>query len=280
VGDVSVTAEDRFNPGEIRNLVLTVGGTAAISAMRRSRKLHNPAMEPTSTPNNSTNMEAIDKAVEDFKSHEPGEGVMYKRIAEKWGVNKDTLSRRCQGVQGSKQAPIQAQQKLNPQQELELMEYIKTLTDRGLAPTKEMVQGFASQIAQKSVREKWVKRFLSRMKDELTFQYAAGMDSVRHKADSEDTYNMYFDLLHQKMEEYKIEPRNTYNKDEKGFLISVIGKSKRIFSKQAWEQKKIRSSLQDGSHEWITLLACVGADGTALPPSLIYQAASGNLQST
>ena len=160
------------------------------------------------------------------------------------------------------------------------MEYIKTLTDRGLAPTKEMVQGFASQIAQKSVGEKWVKRFLGRMKDELTFQYAAGMDSVRHKADSEDKHNMYFDLLHQKIEEYKIEPRNTYNMDEKGFLIGVIGKSKRIFSKQAWEQKKIRSSLQDGSREWITLLACVGADGTALPPSLIYQAASGNLQST
>jgi hypothetical protein len=150
----------------------------------------------------------------------------------------------------------------------------------GLAPTKEMVQGFASQIAQKSVEEKWVKRFLSRMKDELTFQYAAGMDSVRHKADSEDKYNMYINLLHQKMEEYKIEPRNTYNMDEKGFLIGVIGKSKRIFSKQAWKQKKIRSSLQDGSREWITLLACVGADETALPPSLIYQAASGNLHST
>jgi hypothetical protein len=33
------------------------------------------------------------------------------------------------------------------------MEHIKTLTDRGLAPTKEMVRGFASQIAQKSVGE-------------------------------------------------------------------------------------------------------------------------------
>jgi hypothetical protein len=52
-------------------------------------------MEPTSTPNNSTNIEAVDKAVEDFKLHEPAEGVTYKRIAEKWGVNKDTLSRRC-----------------------------------------------------------------------------------------------------------------------------------------------------------------------------------------
>jgi hypothetical protein len=42
----------------------------------------------------------------------------------------------------------------------------------------------------------------------------------------------------------------------------------------------VRLSLQDGSREWITLLATVCADGTALPPSLIYAAASGALQST
>ena len=40
-------------------------------------------MEPTLTPDNSTNIEAIDKAVEDFKLHKPGEGLMYKRIAKK-----------------------------------------------------------------------------------------------------------------------------------------------------------------------------------------------------
>ena len=44
---------------------------------------------------------------------------------------------------------------------------------------------------------------------------------------------MYFNLLHQKMEEYKIEPRNKYNIDEKGFLVGVISKSKQIFSTQS-----------------------------------------------
>ena len=67
----------------IASVTGTVGGTAAISAMRRSWKLHNPAMEPTSTPNNSTNMEAVNKAIEDFKLHNPGEGLTYKRITEK-----------------------------------------------------------------------------------------------------------------------------------------------------------------------------------------------------
>jgi hypothetical protein len=58
------------------------------------------------------------------------------------------------------------------------------------------------------------------------------MDSVRHNADSESKYNLYFDLLYQKMEEYQVEPQNIYNMDKKGFLIGIMGRSKRIFNKQ------------------------------------------------
>ncbi|KAF1965550.1 hypothetical protein BU23DRAFT_489113 [Bimuria novae-zelandiae CBS 107.79] len=56
------------------------------------------------------------------------------------------------------------------------------------------------------------------------------MDSNRHKADSKTKYEAYFDLLHPKMEEYNILSCNTYNMDKKGFLISVIRRSKRVFS--------------------------------------------------
>jgi uncharacterized protein YndB with AHSA1/START domain len=36
--------------------------------------------------------------------------------------------------------------------------------------------------------------------------------------------------------------------------------------------------LQDGSREWVTLLATVCADGTALPPGIIYQSDNSTLQ--
>jgi hypothetical protein len=68
--------------------------------------------------------------------------------------------------------------------------------------------------------------------------------------------------------------------DEKGFLIGITSRSKRVFSRRMWEKKEIRASLQDGSREWITLLACVCADGSTLPPSLIYQSAAGSIQSS
>jgi DDE superfamily endonuclease len=51
-------------------------------------------------------------------------------------------------------------------------------------------------------------------------------------------------------------------------------------TKEAYKQGRIRNSQQDGSREFISLLACVCADGTATPPALIYKGASNDLQNT
>jgi hypothetical protein len=68
--------------------------------------------------------------------------------------------------------------------------------------------------------------------------------------------------------------------DEKGFLIGVIGRSKRIFSKAMWDQKEVIAALQEGSREWITLQACVCGDGSALPPAIIFASANSGLQAS
>jgi hypothetical protein len=68
--------------------------------------------------------------------------------------------------------------------------------------------------------------------------------------------------------------------DEKGFMMDITGRSKRVFSKAIWKQKRVRESLQDGNRDWITLLACVCADRSALPPSLIFSSANGSMQSS
>jgi hypothetical protein len=174
-------------------------------------------------------------------------------------------------------------QKLSPQQESELVDYIKELSKRGLSPTREMMQRFASEIGNCYIGNGWFGRFLGRNKHHLTSRWTNGINTVCYKADLEVNYRLYFDRLHLSMEEYGIEPRYTYNMDEKGFMIGVLGKSKRIFSKvswQSWESKEARAPIKDGSCEWITMLAAVCADGEALPPSLIYQAESGNVRST
>jgi hypothetical protein len=68
--------------------------------------------------------------------------------------------------------------------------------------------------------------------------------------------------------------------DEKGFLLGILNKAKRVFTKAHFNKGKLLGAGQDGNREWVTVLAAICMDGTSLPPSIIYQALSGNLQDT
>jgi hypothetical protein len=57
----------------------------------------------------------------------------------------------------------------------------------------------------------------------------------------------------------------------------MLQKTRRIFTKEWKEQGKLLGAAQDGNRSWITLITCICADGTALSPSLIYKASTGNL---
>jgi len=135
-----------------------------------------------------------------------------------------------------------------------------------------MIQNSASTIAKTTISMSWVNRFVKRNSSDLILHWTTGIDSNRHNADSEAKYSLYFSLLQQKINQYSIEPRHTYNMDEKGFLLGITTRSKRIFSRQEYERKAVRQAIQDGSREWISLLACICADGSALDPALIYEA--------
>jgi hypothetical protein len=104
------------------------------------------------------------------------------------------------------------------------------------------------------------------------------MDASRKRADSALYYSLYFDALERKIKEYEIREEDIYDMDEKGFLIGILPKGKRVFSRRTYEREGFRQHLQDGNREWITTIACICADKTSLSPGLIYQAVSGNLQ--
>ena len=107
-------------------------------------------------------MDPIQAAIEAIDSREPGEHFTYKEYAEKFNIDRSTLSRRHRGQTSSIDVKKINQQKLSPQQELELIRYIEGLTKRGLPPTREMIRNFSSEIAQEPVSESWVTRFINR----------------------------------------------------------------------------------------------------------------------
>ena len=220
----------------------------------------------------------IEAALEALKSLDIGEKPNYAEIARKYGVERTTLSRRHRGVTRSTTEKYQNHQLLNPTQESELVKYIGGLCARGLPPTRQMIRNFASQIAGKEAGKNWADRFIKRHSLDLVSKWTSGIDSTRKRADSAFKYSLYFELLLRKMEQYKIEPQHIYNMDEKGFLIGILNKMKRVFSRIQYDKGKIKSMVQDGNREWITTIACICADGTSLTPALIYQAASGRIQ--
>lgn len=82
------------------------------------------------------------------------------------------------------------------------------------------------------------------------------------------------------MVKYEFLPENVYNMDEKGFLIGVLPKTRRICKVSELRKGRLKGAGQSGNREWITLMATCCMDGTALPPAIIYQAQSGNIQDT
>ena len=70
---------------------------------------------------------------------------------------------------------------------------------------------------------------------------------------------------------------NLYNWDKKGFLISHTSATQRIISLKTFKSKQIQYIFKDSSREFISLLAYISINGTALPPVLIYKGDSLSL---
>ena len=69
------------------------------------------------------------------------------------------------------------------------------------------------------------------------------MDTQRKRADSAFKYSLYFELLRRKIKQYGVEPRHMYNMDEKGFLVGILSKIKRVFSRRLYEQGTIKQLI-------------------------------------
>jgi len=119
----------------------------------------------------------------------------YAAVAEKYGCDRSTLSRRHRGITGSKTDARSSKSLLSMQQQKDLVNYINRLTARGLPPTHSMVANFAQDICHKSPGKNWVTRFIRSNRDELSSGYLTGQDLSRKKADNIYQYKLYFELV-------------------------------------------------------------------------------------
>lgn len=63
------------------------------------------------------------------------------------------------------------------------------------------------------------------------------------------------------MEEYRITAEHIHDFDEKGFLMGFARALKRIMAREALESGRMAKAKQDGSREFLSILACISAIG-------------------
>jgi uncharacterized protein YeaO (DUF488 family) len=61
---------------------------------------------------------------------------------------------------------------------------------KSIAPSKEMIRGFASEIAGRPAGKNWADRFVKRYNNELVSRWMTSIDASRRKADSVFKYSL------------------------------------------------------------------------------------------
>ena len=174
---------------------------------------------------------SLEAALSYIRSLRPGESFSYRKVAEKYHISRTTLAEHHQGKRTTREKQYDQLRILPQRDEAELVQYIRGLTEKHCPPTRQMIINFATPLCRWEPSDTWVTRLIHRHNDHLLTAWTTPMESSRHEADNSERYRLYFDLLTRKVKELKVLSRDTYNMDEKGFMIGVIGKTKRVFNK-------------------------------------------------
>ena len=94
------------------------------------------------------------------------------------------------------------------------------------------------------------------------------IDAARVKDIMPERFQQWFSDREKVVAEYNIKPENKYNMDESGFAIGEKEASRCIINAQIHQKYQAKP----GRQEWVSVVECVCADGTIVPPLVIFKA--------
>lgn len=120
---------------------------------------------------------------------------------------------------------------------------------------------------QEGVGKNWSRRFVNRS-TELKMSFNRAKDHQRAKQEDPVVIGDWFRLVANTKAKYGITDGDTYNFDETGFQMGVIGTMKVVTGS---ERRSRPDLVQPGDREWVTVIQGISATGYALPPFIIYK---------
>jgi hypothetical protein len=193
-------------------------------------------------------------------------------IAEKHGVNKDTLRRRATG--GRSMAEFNAsKQKLTVEEERVLVDHVLASADRGFPMSHPAIVDHANSILKSrgggliSTESNWSDNFATRHWDELQTYWSKALDRQRAQGLNPEAVKDWFELVKEHIADPDILPENVYGMDESGFVTSDTGRHK-VFGRRG---AKMQHKQGGADRETTTAIITICADGTVLNPTLIFK---------
>jgi Tc5 transposase DNA-binding domain len=212
------------------------------------------------------------------------EAGTYKTIYEaamKLHLDPDILYRRDNGIEG-RVAAHEDQQLLIRAEERALVKWLTHLTASGYPARhfflRKMAEGLQTMrlakindaseelISYPPIGKNWSTRFL-RCHPQLKTMIAHAIEASRIKEVTRPAIVECFEVFIKLIHENEIKPENIYNMDETGFPLGTIQKAQVIVDSSI----RMKYQSQPGRQEWITAVEYVSADGTSIPPLIIFK---------
>ena len=208
--------------------------------------------------------------------------------AKETGFPRSLLYARLKGRLPRTQAH-RTEQHLSEPEESALAQWIQESTATSYLPRYPIVRDMAEEIwirrvasintqtsediSYKPLGQQWVQRFIQRHPT-LKSVISSQIESQRLSDVSKQKVNQFFDALITEMERHNIMWENVYNMDETGNALGTVEAARVIVDSTL----QTRYQVQPGYQEWVTAVECICADGTIIPPLIIFKGENINTQ--
>jgi hypothetical protein len=205
-----------------------------------------------------------------------GQFPSLRAAAKAYDVPPATTQRRAHGRPSRRECRPNSQ-KLTSTEESALENWIISLDTRGFPPRVSTVQQMADlllaartkmdpSVIPPTVGKNWTRNFIDRH-DTLKSKFSRKYDYQRAKNEDPVIIRDWFQRVQQIIQEFGILEQDIYNFDETGFQMGVISTAKVVTRR---ETKGRPTLTQPGNREWVTALETIRADGTTIPPMIIF----------
>jgi hypothetical protein len=210
---------------------------------------------------------SIQNALQDLDS---GQVTSLRAAAMKWGVPRSTLSDRRRGL-NNRHIANQPRQRLTPDQEKFLADWIIEQDHQGFPPTHARVREMALRVLQingdsNPLGTRWTESFIRR-NPRIRSCIGQKIESKRIKCTQPEHLREFFQRQEKIRSNYSLLPEDIWNMDEHGLQLGVCSNARVL----AEEGKKHPYMQTPENREWATIIEAVNAAGEKVRPAVIFR---------